>query len=530
MKTKTLSLALVFMLMLTMLPTIAFASGDPKVDAPQNVAVYEIAANDGQTIGLGLKLTFDQTFLKAVTPVGEDSYGPYCARIYYEFKVDNGSWFALPDSYYDSFWSSSYGTGGSTYNNAFFVYFQPGYGAQNRGEEFFSGFQLMLKKTVVDDEADSYILDGVNHMLEARVRYEMVSAEDYEAAAIYPSAWSAVKWGKGAAVEKPKSFATAPVLSDINVQLSGIDKRPQVKFTVKHPDDVMNAATNPTGLACFRLEVSYDKGTWQHDMTQTVSWLFASGESWTDLPARQDGEQIKIDATAVQLRMRYEWYDGLTDGHAPVNGDGTPTFVSPWSNSIGTNADAWSNASAWATPELEKANQAGLIPDCLKGQDLARDITRAEFAALSVRLYEVMSGKTATPNPQNPFTDTADAEILKAYALGITKGTTPTTFQPNLLIPREQVATMLTRTVQAAKSGVSLDTAGALQFSDDAMISSWAKESVYFMAKHEIIKGVGDNKFAPRNTTAAEQAAGYANATREQSLIIAVRSLEALGK
>lgn len=87
---------------------------------------------------------------------------------------------------------------------------------------------------------------------------------------------------------------------------------------------------------------------------------------------------------------------------------------------------------------------------------------------------------------------------------------------------------MLTRTVQAVKPSLSLDAAGTPPFADDLLISSFAKESVYFMAKHEIIKGVGGNKFAPRNTTAAEDAAGYANATREQSLIISYRSLEKL--
>ena len=38
-----------------------------------------------------------------------------------------------------------------------------------------------------------------------------------------------------------------------------------------------------------------------------------------------------------------------------------------------------------------------------------------------------------------------------------------------------------------------------------------------------IINGVGDNKFAPKNTTKAEEAISYANATREQAIIIATR-------
>jgi len=44
------------------------------------------------------------------------------------------------------------------------------------------------------------------------------------------------------------------------------------------------------------------------------------------------------------------------------------------------------------------------------------------------------------------------------------------------------------------------------------------------------VGGVGDNKFAPRATTSAEEAIGYAQATREQALLIAVRMVENLGK
>ena len=52
---------------------------------------------------------------------------------------------------------------------------------------------------------------------------------------------------------------------------------------------------------------------------------------------------------------------------------------------------------------------------------------------------------------------------------------------------------------------------------------------MYFMAANGIIQGVGSNMFAPRAATSAQQAAGYATATREQALAIAVRMAENLG-
>ncbi|MBQ7567139.1 MAG: S-layer homology domain-containing protein [Oscillospiraceae bacterium] len=203
--------------------------------------------------------------------------------------------------------------------------------------------------------------------------------------------------------------------------------------------------------------------------------------------------------------------------------------------------NAWENASAWATAELTEADRMGLIPDSLKGQDLTKPITRAEFAAVSVKAYEALSGTKAQPVANNPFTDTTDAEVLKAYNVGVTNGTSATAFSPNVLLNREQAATMLTRVYKKiALDGWTLETDGnfAAQFSamftrpdpfaDDAKISGWAKDCVYFMAANGIINGIGDNLFAPKATTAAETAMGYAQATREQALLIATRMVKNL--
>jgi len=203
---------------------------------------------------------------------------------------------------------------------------------------------------------------------------------------------------------------------------------------------------------------------------------------------------------------------------------------------------AWENASDWATAELTEADEMGLIPDCLRGADLTKPITRAEFAAVSVKVYESLTGTKAEPVSQNPFTDTADAEILKAYNVGVTNGMSATEFAPKVLLNREQAATMLTRVYKKVSiDGWTLETDSSFNaqfkgmftspaaFADDAKISDWAKDSVYFMAANNIINGVGNNTFAPKATTSAEQAAGYAQATREQAILIATRMVKNLG-
>ncbi len=172
----------------------------------------------------------------------------------------------------------------------------------------------------------------------------------------------------------------------------------------------------------------------------------------------------------------------------------------------------WKNASDWAEPELKLANDIRIIPTVLDGADMKVSITRKEFASLAVRLYETLTGKKATVG-KNPFEDTKDQEILKAYNLGITLGMDEKTFAPDLEITREQVATMLFRTIEIAKGKQSFDTSSVQKFGDNDNINDWAYDAVYFMKENDIIKGVGDNLFDAKSNT-----------TREASIAIAVRS------
>lgn len=180
------------------------------------------------------------------------------------------------------------------------------------------------------------------------------------------------------------------------------------------------------------------------------------------------------------------------------------------------------NSSDWAKEELTAAARASLIPDALAQSDMRTDITRAQFAAVAVKLYENAAGQSLPAPFSNPFGDTSDLDVLKAYEAGIVVGIAEGVFAPDTLITREQAAVILTR-VYTAVSGESIAFSPTTLFADDDEISDYARESVYFMASKGIIKGVGNNMFAPKNTTAEQLAVGYANTTIEQSLLISVR-------
>lgn len=135
-----------------------------------------------------------------------------------------------------------------------------------------------------------------------------------------------------------------------------------------------------------------------------------------------------------------------------------------------------------------------------------------------------------------PFKDVAgnadSVGIAKAYGLNIAVGFSDEEFAPNLRLTREEMATMLCRVIKkyrfadwtfATDAQYYLDTSGVKSFADDRDISDWAKPSVYYMAKMGIIKGIGDNLFAPKATTPQQQANGYATATREQAIALSMR-------
>ena len=105
------------------------------------------------------------------------------------------------------------------------------------------------------------------------------------------------------------------------------------------------------------------------------------------------------------------------------------------SSAVSVSADA---VDPWAAELVNRAVKENLVPECLSGKDLRENITRAEFAAMAVKLYEAMSLEQAELPDYNPFQDTDDPEVLKAFELGIVSGMTANTFCGDELVTREQ--------------------------------------------------------------------------------------------
>ena len=154
--------------------------------------------------------------------------------------------------------------------------------------------------------------------------------------------------------------------------------------------------------------------------------------------------------------------------------------------------------SAWAEAQVSAAIAEGLVPLPLQ-TGYTRPITRAEFAALAVALYENQRGEITG---RETFDDTDDINVKKAAYLGVVTGIGGNRFDPGAGLTREQAAVMLSRLAG------SLDRPFPAQspvFGDNRNISSWAVDGVGAAQAAGIMSGVGDNRFDPQGPYTIEQ-------------------------
>lgn len=170
--------------------------------------------------------------------------------------------------------------------------------------------------------------------------------------------------------------------------------------------------------------------------------------------------------------------------------------------------------STWAQSDVNFALNDNLLDLDLLGNDYTKNISRLQFCSVVVRLAEEMTGKSITPAAANTFTDTNNAYVLKAYAAGITSGTSATTFSPDATLNRQQMATFLYRTLRYIEKNSDYKytsyTSKLANYADNAQLESWAVESMAFMNALDLIKGTSDTTLSPNNKCTIEQAIAVA--------------------
>ncbi len=119
------------------------------------------------------------------------------------------------------------------------------------------------------------------------------------------------------------------------------------------------------------------------------------------------------------------------------------------------------------------------------------NITRAQFATLLYRITEggLQEGWT------EPFEDVNEddwfyKEVTWAYNVGVVNGVSPTEFDPNEYVTREQIATMLHRFTKAMDEGlVEVKDANLEDFEDGSQVSEYALEAILWLTEAQIMGG-----------------------------------------
>ncbi len=164
-------------------------------------------------------------------------------------------------------------------------------------------------------------------------------------------------------------------------------------------------------------------------------------------------------------------------------------------------------SAAWAKDSIEALAGRGIINGTGGGRfDPAAPITRAQFIKLLMQAFDL-----ADDDAVCTFKDVKKGEwyyssVAAAQKLKIVSGNADGSFGINDGITRQDMAVMAYKT--ALLQNISLSGGPAVtQFTDKAAIASYAVEAVAAMQESGIISGVGDNRFAPKDTATRAEAA-----------------------
>lgn len=180
------------------------------------------------------------------------------------------------------------------------------------------------------------------------------------------------------------------------------------------------------------------------------------------------------------------------------------------------------SSSHWASSVIKSMAAKHIIEGVPGGRfDPQGEVTRAQFAAMITRALGL---KAASP-AASAFTD-VDAKAWYADAVaavneaGIVLGRSKDAFAPDERITREEMAVMIVRAyatlpgsqISANLSGGQADSMAASLFSDATRIQEWAKNAAVTAEQAGLIRGRGNQQFAPQAAmTRAESAQVLAN-------------------
>jgi len=156
----------------------------------------------------------------------------------------------------------------------------------------------------------------------------------------------------------------------------------------------------------------------------------------------------------------------------------------------------------WFFDYVEELSEKGIVSGDGTGNFAPnRNVTREQFLKMLIGAMSI-----ETEEVENTFTDVADAwykpYVLKAKGFGIVNGISDTEFGIGTNITRQDMAVMISRTIE--KTGITVKATDVEPFADGDIVSNYAKEAVVYMKSIGLIEGF-NNEYRPHdNLTRAE--------------------------
>ncbi|MCL2151441.1 MAG: S-layer homology domain-containing protein [Oscillospiraceae bacterium] len=162
----------------------------------------------------------------------------------------------------------------------------------------------------------------------------------------------------------------------------------------------------------------------------------------------------------------------------------------------------------WAIEEVDYLYEAGVVNGTSHRKfSPAANIKRGDFMLMLVRAFDLEGDFTENFSDVPPDSHYYDA-IGIAEKLGIAKGIGNNTFAPEAPITRQDMMTLVDRTLRAIDQPLPAGTDADLSpFPDKDIVAGYAKDPVATLIKSGIVRGAGSGLINPLgNTTRAEMA------------------------
>ncbi|WP_379357793.1 MULTISPECIES: glycosyl hydrolase family 18 protein [unclassified Paenibacillus] len=171
----------------------------------------------------------------------------------------------------------------------------------------------------------------------------------------------------------------------------------------------------------------------------------------------------------------------------------------------------------WAKEAIARATAKLLLSDEADGTfGASNDISRAEFVSAIVKGLGILPLAGSAPFADVAAGSDFAGDIAAAKALGLIKGKSATSFDPNGTISRQDIAIVLTNVLAHLGEETDADSAALEAFADSNKIASYAKSAVALVVDQGIMNGKSGSKFDPK-----------ANVTKAQAAVILIRLLDA---